>query len=72
MADIPDQPVIGRVEHIMDRDSQFDHAKAGAQMAAGYRNRSDSFSAKLVGQLRYTLLGATRLPRFCETRSAMS
>ena len=41
MADVPDQPVVRRVEHVVQRDGQFDDAEAGAEMAAGYRDRVD-------------------------------
>ncbi len=39
MANVPNQPVIGRVEHIMQRRRQLDHAQARPQMAAGHANR---------------------------------
>jgi hypothetical protein len=51
VADVPDQPVARRIEDIMDRGGQFDDAEAGAEMAAGDRNRVDGFLAKLVGHL---------------------
>ena len=35
VADVPDQPVIGGVEDIMERDRQFDDSQPRAQMAAG-------------------------------------
>ena len=38
VADIPDQAVVRRVEHIMDRGGQFDNAKPGPQMPARHRN----------------------------------
>ena len=31
MADVPDQPVLGRVEHVVQRDRQLDHAETGAE-----------------------------------------
>ena len=31
MADVPDQTVLGRVEHVMERDRQLDHPEPGAQ-----------------------------------------
>ena len=52
MADVPDQPVVGRVEHVVQRHGQFDHAEAGAEMAAGDRHRIDCFRAQLVRHLR--------------------
>src|SRR5207248_1158432 len=57
VADVPDQFVDRRVEHIMKRDRQLDHAERRAQMPAGYRHRRNDFLAKLVGELRQLLLG---------------
>ena len=34
VADVPDQLVLGRIKHRMDRDRQFNHAQTRAQMAA--------------------------------------
>ena len=51
MADVPDQPVARRVEHIMQRDGQLDHAEAGAEMPAGDRDGVDRLLAQLVGEL---------------------
>jgi hypothetical protein len=42
MTDVPDQLVIGRVEDIVQGDRQLDYAEAGAEMAAGDRDRVDS------------------------------
>ena len=35
VADVPDQAVARRVEQVVQRDGQLDHAQAGAEMAAG-------------------------------------
>ena len=51
MADIPDQPVVRRVENIMDSGSQLDNAKSSAQMAAGDGNCRNGFGTQLVGKL---------------------
>ncbi len=51
VADVPDQPVFRRVEHVMDRDGQFDHAEAGAEMPAGLADRRDHLLPELVRQL---------------------
>src|SRR5216683_1758310 len=51
MADVPDQPVARRIEDVVDRGGQLDHAKAGAKMAAGDRDSVDGFLAELVGNL---------------------
>ena len=39
----------------MQRDGQFDHAQAGAEMAAGDRNDVDHLVAQLVGELAQLL-----------------
>ncbi len=51
VADVPDQPVVRRVEHVMQRDRQLDHAEAGAEMAAGHGNGVDRLLAQFVGDL---------------------
>jgi hypothetical protein len=51
MADVPDQPVLRRVEDVMQRHRELDHAQAGAEMAAGDRDGRDRLLAQLVGQL---------------------
>ena len=39
MANIPDQPVIRRVEHMMDRHRQLNHTQRRTQMPPGLRDR---------------------------------
>ena len=56
MADVPDQPVARRIEDMVQRDGQLDHAKPGAEMAAGDRNRGDQLLAELFGQLGQLLV----------------
>ena len=51
MADVPDDPVVRGVEHVMQRDGEFDDAQAGAQMAAGDGDRVDRLGAQFVGNL---------------------
>ncbi len=51
VADIPDQLVLGRVEHGMKRNGEFDHAQTRAEVAASDRNRIDGFGPKLVCDL---------------------
>ncbi len=51
VADVPDQPVARRVEHIVQRHRQLDDAESGAEVAAGHRHRADRFGAQLVGEL---------------------
>ncbi len=51
MADVPDNAIFRRVEHVMQRDRQLHHAEAGAEMAAGHGDRADRFGAQFVGEL---------------------
>ena len=51
VADVPDQPVVRRVEDIMQRDGQFHHAEPGAEVTAGDGDRIDGFGAQLIGKL---------------------
>ena len=59
MADIPDQPVARRVEQVVQRDRQLDHAEPGPQMTAGHRDRADGLGPQFVGDLPEVLLGQT-------------
>src|SRR5580692_6089382 len=51
MADVPNQPVGRRIENIMQRDGELDHAEAGAEMAAGHRDSVDGLTAQFVSHL---------------------
>ena len=51
MTHIPDEPVFGRVEHIVDRGGQLDHTQPCAEMPAGYRNRADNLCTQFIGKL---------------------
>ena len=55
VADVPDQLVARRVEHVVQRHRQLDHAEPGAEMAAGDRHRIDRLGAQLVRQLAQAL-----------------
>ncbi len=55
MADVPDQPVARRVKYIVQGHGQLDDAKAGAEMAAGYRDRVDRLLTQFIGDLRQLL-----------------
>jgi len=48
VAHIPDQAVFRCVEHVMNGGGQFDDAKPGTEMSAGFRNRIDQFRAQFV------------------------
>jgi hypothetical protein len=51
MANVPDNAVGRRIEHIVQRDGQLDHAETGAQMPAGHRHCTDRLGAQFVGDL---------------------
>ena len=51
MADVPDQLVARRVEDVVQRHRQLDHAQPGAEMTAGDRHRRNRLLTQLVGQL---------------------
>jgi len=51
MADVPHQPVVRRVEHIMDRRGQFHHAKPGTQMTARHADGGNHLLPQFIGQL---------------------
>ena len=51
VAHIPDQLVVGRVEHVVDRDRELDHTKSRAQMPTRDRDCIDHFRAEFIRQL---------------------
>src|SRR5579864_5052218 len=51
VADVPAQPIARRVEHIVQRNRQLDHAKPGAKMAARLRDGVNEILSQLVGDL---------------------
>ena len=57
VADVPDQPVVRRVEDGVDRHRQFHHPKAGAQVPPGHRHGAHRLGPQLVGQLAQLLGG---------------
>ena len=57
VADVPDEPVARRVEHVVQRDGQLDHAEPGAEVAAGDRDGRNRLLAQLVGELAQLVLG---------------
>src|ERR1700741_2913869 len=44
MADVPNHPVVGRVEDVVDRHRELDDAEPGPEMAAGDRDRVDQLA----------------------------
>src|SRR5688572_23661488 len=62
MADVPDDAVAWRIEQIMQRDGQLDHAEASAKMAAGDRDGVDRLLTQFVGELtQLTLVKAAEV-----------
>ena len=52
VAHVPHEAVVGRVEHVVQRDRELDRAEVRRQVAAGLRHRSSRNCAQLVGELR--------------------
>ena len=50
VADVPDDPVARRVEHVVQRDRQLDRAEVGRQVAAGLGDALQHELAQLRGQ----------------------
>ena len=57
VADVPDQPVVGGVEHIVQCNGEFDDAQACPQVTARHCHRVDGFGAQLVRNLPQVLFG---------------
>ena len=57
VADVPDQLVVGRVEHVVQRHREFHDAEAGAEMAAGLGDGVDGLGTQFVGELAQLLGG---------------
>lgn len=51
MPDVPDEPVVRCVEHVMQGDRQFDDAEARTEMAAGHGDRVDHVLTEFGGKL---------------------
>ena len=51
MPDVPDQDVLGRLEHMVQRRGQLDHAQTRAQVPARHRHGVDRLDPHLVRQL---------------------
>ena len=54
--DIPDEPIGGRIEDVMDRHGELDHAEPGAEMSACRADRIDNLVAQFVGELAQLFL----------------
>ncbi len=57
VADVPDQTVLRRVEDIVQRDGQLDHAEPRTEMAAGDRHGFDHRGAHVPRQRLKLVLG---------------
>ena len=51
MADVPNKPITRRVEHVVQRDRQLDHAEPGAEVTAGDRDSVDRLPPQLISEL---------------------
>ena len=51
VADIPDELGARRVEDVVQRDGELDHAEARPEMPAGARHGVDGLAAHLAGEL---------------------
>ena len=51
VADVPDQAIVRRVEHVVQRDRELDHAEPGAEVPAGYGDSVDRFLPQFIGHL---------------------
>lgn len=51
MPDVPDDDVLGGLEHVVQGDGELDHAQARTQVAAGRGDGVNGFGAQLVGEL---------------------
>ncbi|KGX49628.1 hypothetical protein Y025_5571 [Burkholderia pseudomallei TSV32] len=50
VTDVPHDPVVRRIEHVMQRDRQLDRTEIGRQMAARLRHAVEDERAQLVGE----------------------
>src|SRR5450432_4282840 len=51
VANVPDQFVGWRVEHVMQRDSKLDDTEPGSEMPASNRDRADGLGTQFIGYL---------------------
>ncbi|GJE40808.1 hypothetical protein KHHGKMAE_4906 [Methylobacterium persicinum] len=68
MPDIPHDPVVGRVEHVVQRHRQLDHPEARAQMPPGDRHRVDHLRTHRIRHgLKLRLRHAPQIRRLVHT-----
>ena len=69
VADVPHEPVVGRVEDIMQRDGEFDCAEPGGEVTAHLAHCVDEVPAQLAGHVRQLALrNRTQVGRRLESR----
>ena len=61
--DVPDDAVMRRIEHVVQRDGEFDDAEPRAEVAAGDGHRRDRLLPEFVGNLPEARLPAGRASR---------
>ncbi len=65
MSDVPDQPIRGRIEHVVQRDGEFDGAEAAGEMSAARRATRNQLVAQRRRRFRQRLAGQTpKVSRF--------
>ena len=69
VADVPHQAIVGRVEHVVQRDGQLDGAEVRTEVPARLRDRLEQVAAQLDGQLLQ--LGAIEAPQVSRRRHAL-
>ena len=57
MPHVPDQPVLGRVEDIVQSDGEFHGAQVGGEVSAGSGHRLNQKLAQFLGQRRQARFG---------------
>ncbi|GJD48684.1 hypothetical protein OPKNFCMD_1407 [Methylobacterium crusticola] len=62
--DVPDQTVLGRVEHVVQRHRQLHHPETRPQVAPGDRHGIDGLGPQLVRELaKVALRKRAKIPR---------
>ena len=61
VTDVPDQPVMGCVEQIVNCDRQFDYTKPGAKVTTGLLDNIDRVVTQFIGKLAQLIF--VKLPK---------
>ncbi len=51
VAHVPDQAVVGRIEHVVQGDGELHHAEARAEVTAGHGDGADRLRTQFIRQL---------------------